>query len=196
MTDPTATPDFDAIAGGDDLAPDERERLRAVHDLLVSAGPPPEVSPALLAPQTPPSNVRFFRRRYRSTLIAAAAALAVVLFAAGYLVGHAGGHDAAFTVPMRGANAETASLVVYDKDAAGNWPMRLDVTAATLREGAVYELWLTKAGKLEVECGAFLARPGKISVPLNAPYRLRDYDGWIIVPHGSRHAVLWTKRDA
>ncbi len=64
--------------------------------------------------------------------------------------------------------------------------MRLDVAAATLIEGSVYELWLTRAGKREVQCGSFLARPGKVSVPLNAPYKLRDYDGWIIVPHGSR----------
>ena len=39
-------PDFDDLVGGD-LPADERERLRRVHDLLVEAGPPPELPEGL-----------------------------------------------------------------------------------------------------------------------------------------------------
>ena len=39
-------PDFQDLVG-DDLSPDERERLERVHDMLISAGPPPELPPEL-----------------------------------------------------------------------------------------------------------------------------------------------------
>ena len=41
-------PTFDELAGGDDLSPEEAARLERVHDLLVAAGPPPELPPHLL----------------------------------------------------------------------------------------------------------------------------------------------------
>lgn len=185
-------PDFDTLVDGDDLDPAARARLRAMHDLLVTAGPPPEVSPTLRSVAVMDPTVRTFPRRHRRTLLLAAAVAAIALFGGGYLVGHASGTDSAFTVPMRGDHGERAELVVFDKDAAGNWPMRLRLSAVTLDEGAVYELWLTRAGKLAEQCGAFLALPGRTSVPLNAPYRLKDFDGWVVVPKGSQKAILWT----
>ena len=39
--------DFDDVVGGDDLSPDEEARLRRVHDLLMEAGPPPDLPPEL-----------------------------------------------------------------------------------------------------------------------------------------------------
>ena len=44
-------PNFDELAGGDDLSPEEAARLERVHDLLVAAGPPAELPPHLLEPQ-------------------------------------------------------------------------------------------------------------------------------------------------
>lgn len=187
------SPDFDDLVGGDDLDPREADRLRRVHDLLVTAGPPPDLSP-LLREVPEPSNVRVLPVRRRRTILVAAAALAIALFGAGYLVG-ARGDDAAFTVPMTGSHGERAELAVFDKDAAGNWPMELKVSAVTLREGEVYELWLTRKGKLVEQCGAFLAVPGRTTVPLNAPFKLRQFDGWVVVPKGSQKAVLWTPRN-
>ncbi len=35
---------------GDDVGPDELERLQRVHTLLVQAGPPPSLSPGLARP--------------------------------------------------------------------------------------------------------------------------------------------------
>ena len=39
--------DFRDIVGTEGLEPDEEARLRRVHDLLVQAGPPPDLPPAL-----------------------------------------------------------------------------------------------------------------------------------------------------
>ena len=41
-------PDFDDLVGTDvDMPPEERGRLRGVHELLLQADPPPELSPEL-----------------------------------------------------------------------------------------------------------------------------------------------------
>ena len=45
---------FDELVGGDDLTPEEEVRLRRVHDLLVQAGPPADLPPALETPTAPP----------------------------------------------------------------------------------------------------------------------------------------------
>ena len=187
-------PSFDDLVE-DDLAGAERERLRAVHELLVQAGPPPELPPSLeMAPQVEEARVIPFPRRYRYTAIAAVAAVAVALFGVGYLVGGSGGSPAALrTVEMRGAGGATASLAVFAKDAAGNWPMELTVSGlAPLAAGGTYELWLTRDGKLADPCGAFAVAAGTTEVPLNAPYRLRDYDGWVVVRTGTTAPVLST----
>jgi hypothetical protein len=45
----TPTPDFEELVGAD-LSPEEQARLRRAHDLLIAAGPPPELPPALAEP--------------------------------------------------------------------------------------------------------------------------------------------------
>ena len=67
-------PDFDDLVGSD-LDPGERARLERVHELLVTAGPPPEA--AFDAPVT------LLPTRRRGALLALAAALAVAAFALG-----------------------------------------------------------------------------------------------------------------
>ncbi|HEU6445428.1 MAG TPA: hypothetical protein VFL61_10265, partial [Gaiellaceae bacterium] len=46
--------DFDDLLEGVE-SPEERDRLRRVHDLLLATGPPPELSPALAS--SPPAPV-------------------------------------------------------------------------------------------------------------------------------------------
>jgi hypothetical protein len=94
---------------------------------------------------------------------------------------------------MTGAGGARAELVVFAKDAAGNWPMELTVSGLEpLSAGGVYELWLTKQGELVESCGTFSVSTAETEVPLNAPYRLRDYDGWVVVEQGSTKPVLRT----
>ena len=183
------TPDFDELVGTD-LDPGERERLERVHDLLVAAGPPPAAALALPAQLRP--------RRRRGALLAIAAALAVAAFALGAaLVDGSKGRSLDFTETMEGTSAAanaTASLAVFDIDAAGNWPMEL--TVAGLRpaaSGRQFELWLTRDGRLAALCGGFLTdADGSASVPMNAPFRFDDYDGWVIVEEGSQTPLLRT----
>lgn len=180
-------PDFDDLVGAD-LEPAERARLERVHELLIAAGPPPEPPPGPVA----------LRPRRRGALLALAAALAVAAFALGAaLVDGSGGRELDFTETMSGtaaATGATASLAVYELDAAGNWPMELTVTGLPpSSSGRPYELWLTRGGRLEALCGGFLTdEDGAASVPLNAPYRFDDFDGWVIVEEGSKTPLLTT----
>jgi hypothetical protein len=183
------TPDFDELVGSD-LDPGERERLERVHELLVAAGPPPDA--AL------PLTVALHPRRRRGVLLALAAALSVTAFALGAaLVGGSSGPSVDFTESMTGtpaaANA-TASLAVFDIDAAGNWPMELTVAGlAPAQSGRPFELWLTRGGRLAALCGGFLTdADGSAVVPMNAPYRFDEFDGWVIVEEGSRKPLLTT----
>ena len=92
-------------------------------------------------------------------------------------------------VAMSGGGGASGSLAVYEMDHAGNWPMRLRVSG--LAEGR-YALWLTRGGKLAEPCGTFAVASGRANVPLNAPYKLRAFDGWVVVPAGERAPVLTT----
>jgi hypothetical protein len=181
-------PDFEDLVGTD-LEPAERARLERVHDLLVAAGPPPE-------PVEAPVELRPTRRR--GPLLALAAALAVTAFALGAaLVDGSGGRNVDFTETMTGTRAAaeaTASLAVFDLDAAGNWPMELTVAGLpAAKSGRPFELWLTRGGELAALCGGFFTdADGRASVPMNAPYRFDEFDGWVIVEEGSERPLLTT----
>jgi len=72
--------------------------------------------------------------------------------------------------------------------------MELDVKGlAPPASSRLYQLWLTENGELEALCGSFLAESdGTTVVPMNAPYRLREFDGWVVVEQGSKEPVLTT----
>ena len=174
---------------GDDVDPEELDRLQRVHTLLEQAGPPPSLSPGLARPPASGGDVITFPRRYRPLAAVAAVAAAAVLFTVGYVVGNTG-PSAEFTVTMSGSGGASGSIEIYAKDHAGNWPMRLHVDG--LAEGK-YALWLTRGGRLAEPCGSFAVASGRANdVPLNAPYKLRSFDGWVVVPSGSRQPVLRT----
>lgn len=189
-------PDFEELVGDlpDDAA---RARLLRVHELLLATPPPPALAVEALSAPVPGSAVHVLPRR-RALLAAIAAALGVVVFAVGFLAGERADDPGTFdVVAMSGTGAAGeahAALEIFDLDAAGNWPMELRVTGlAPSASGRPYELWLTRAGELSALCGSFLAEPdGTTVVPLNAPYRLRDFDGWVVVEEGSEAPVLTT----
>jgi len=175
---------------GDDLAEGERERLERVHALLVQAGPPPELPPEIAhAPEPPVARTLRLPRHYRYTAVAAAAIVAAALFGLGYLVGGGPGEQPVETLAMHGSSGASAELDLFEKDAAGNWPMELTVTG--LPAGR-YELWLTRGEQLAASCGSFAVADGDTTVPLNAPFALKDFDAWVVVPAGSERPVLTT----
>ena len=182
------TPDFDDLVGTD-LDSEERARLARVHDLLVAAGPPP-------AEPAAPKVVHVRSRRRRGALLAVAAALAVSAVALGGALVHGPGNGVEH-VTMEGtamAGDASASLTVFEIDEAGNWPMELKVDGLTPSAGGgPFELWLTRAGELKALCGAFLTdESGDAIVPMNAPYRFSDFDGWVVVEEGSKTPLLTT----
>ena len=193
---PTRAPDLDALLG-DDVIPEERERLERVHAQLVEAGPPPDLPPSLrkASGQDEPA-IPLFPRRRAAFAIVAAAAIAVTVFGAGFLVGSTDPtaepeRTIQMASPTAGGTAR-ASLAVFDADEAGNWPMELTVTGLpALPAGQTYELWLTKGDRLAEPCGTFIVQEqGTTSVSLNAPYALSDFDGWVVVRTGTTEPLL------
>jgi hypothetical protein len=127
----------------------------------------------------------------------AAAALALAAFGAGWLVSENVGDEPFaidFVLPMRGTDAmpqARASLEVAEIDDAGNWPMRLTVRGLPeLPDRGRYELALTKGDRIAASCGFFAVEGEKTVAYLNAPYRLRDYDDWVVTRAGSSRILL------
>lgn len=192
-------PDFDELVGGEELLPGERERLRRAHDLLLAAGPPPELPAELWQPppEKPVSAFPFFPKRRHAALVALAAALALVAFGGGYLAGdRTTGLKTDRVVQMfgtEGAVGARASLELFEADASGNWPLLMTVRGLEpLPAGATYELWLTSGGKQAKLCGVFTVDGGATKVWMNAPWKLKRFDGWIVTRAGATEPLLAT----
>lgn len=188
-------PDFDELVGAD-VDPAERDRLLRIHELLLAVGPPPDLPASLGEP--PVARARTVPRRRRGALVALAAALGVVVFTVGFLASDRIGEPGTFEViAMTGEEAAAdanAALEIFSVDAAGNWPMELRVTGLRpSASGRPYELWLTQGGRPAALCGSFRAEPdGSATVPMNAPYKLNEFDGWIVVEEDSDTPLLTT----
>jgi Anti-sigma-K factor rskA len=171
------TPDFDELIGTEGT-PEEREELRHVHELLLSASPPPR---AANAPRRAPR--RFWLPRRWAIATAATVSVAAGL-AAGYVVGTNGGFQSEITRPMHGvgpATAASAVIRVADENASDNRPLLMDVRSLRPLNEGWYELYLTKKGKPVVPCGIFeTGAGGTAHVTMNAPADLAEYDGWIV----------------
>ena len=188
--------EFDELVGTGTYG-DERERLRRAHDALVAAGPAPELPASLADPPDAAPVRRLPARPPRSPvarLAALAAALAVTAFAGGYLLGNGDestAFETDFTVTMRATAAApnaSASLRVGARDDAGNWPM--EVKVAGLRTDRRYELWLTRHRRPAALCGSFAVHADRTTVYVNAPYRFKSFDGWVVTPEDSHEVLL------
>jgi hypothetical protein len=198
--------EFDDLVDVEGLGPDEEARLRRVHDLLVQAGPPIDLPPALgRAPDPEEAEIVPFpllpRRRWVATGLIAAALVAIA-FGGGYLLGHGKSSPSAFAtkhvVPMHGSSA-LAVIRLGDRDQAGNWPMEFQVTglARQTNRAAYYELWLTRGGKPVAPCGTFRVNAHTTTVHLSVPYESASFDGWVVTAqpphdHGPGSVVLTT----
>ena len=185
----TRIPDFDELVGTDvDRA--ERERLRRVHDLLLQAGPPPELSPEVEFGPTLATTLapRAGHVRRRVLLLAAAIVVLVLAFLGGYLAGNGGGTGLSSGTVLRlagtpAAPSALASLRIEPVDASGNWPMKLSATGLPkLPTHGYYSVWLMRNGKPFAPCGTFVVSGADhgVSVSLNAPYKLEPGDSWVV----------------
>jgi hypothetical protein len=196
---PHRVPDFEDLVGGD-VSGEERERLRRTHELLVQAGPPPELSPELESVAWPEEALQplgLFRtprkRTGRPWFQVALAAAAVLLV--GFLIGQAFGSrsnsfNTMHVVRMHGTKAAPnafAAVALGRQGRDGNWPMEVNVTdLPPAQNGGYYDLWLSSHGKPIALCGTFNTHlTGDTSVRMSAAYDLEHlkFDGWIVTRH-------------
>jgi hypothetical protein len=186
-------PTLDELIGADTTGA-ERERLQHVHELLLEAGPPPEVSPEL--EQGPNLKMTVGKRRgvvkQRALLLLAASLALLLIFLGGYAVGNRKGSDKSATVSLelRGTSAvrrgARASLEVWHRK-DGNWPMTLTaIGLPKLPPHNYYEVYLIRDGQLSGSCGTFrVTHAGRpVTVSLNSPYTLDKGDSWIVTRPG------------
>jgi hypothetical protein len=184
------SPEFDDLVGSD-IGREERDRLRHVHDLLVQAGPPPELPPHIESGPTMTLSRRPRKATRRVALLAAALCVLALVFLGGYVAGNRGGGLASSrTVQLHGTAAAPgalASLKIQTADSAGNLPMTLTATGLPqLGPKDYFEVYLYRNGKIFAPCGTFVAKPGTenaVLVTLNAPYELEPGDTWVVTQH-------------
>jgi hypothetical protein len=198
----THSPDFHQLVG-DEGTPEELAQLRRAHDLLVAAGPPPELSPRLAdAPSIVSSRSAWLPRRRRGAAFVLAAGVVAAAFGVGFLVGDRGSNEFAAQgkpIPMHAlqtGNAAKASILIGDRDKVGNWPLLVHVSGLKpLTDGRWYELYLTRKGKPAAYCGAFAVNDsGRTTVHFSVPYKLKGFDGWIVTDNvkSTKRQVLLT----
>ena len=190
------SPEFNDLVGAEATGA-ERERLRRAHELLVQAGPPPELTPELRKGPSL-SVVRLQQRRVvkrRAMLLLAAALSIAAVFAAGFAVAnHRGGGSgktvlAPETLALKGTAITPrarATLQVWHAR-SGNWPMTLSVVGLPkLPRHTHYEVYLVRNGKPWGSCGTFRVAGSSraVTITLNAPYALRKGDSWIVTRPG------------
>lgn len=196
-------PDFDELMEGVE-SQEERARLRRVHELLLDAGPPPELSPAIASVTVPEARrFRFARRRLVGAV--ALAGTVVAAGAIGFVAGDSSSDDSAMpvrdTVALTGDGDATGAVSLGYKDSDGNWPMVIRVEGlAPLRGGDYYTLALTKDGKAVVTCGTFnVGDRSRQTIRMSAAYNLDRYDGWVVNLYDAEThddtPVLWTTGD-
>jgi hypothetical protein len=174
------TREFDDLIETGGLTPEERRRLESIHEMLVAAGPPPELPAALREPPAPTAEVVELASRRRSRRLLAAviaAALAVSLFAGGYALGDRGGNrDVVRVMPLEGVAQQPARAEVsLHTGEGGNWPMELKVTGLPQQEGrGYYELFVWRNGKPRYPCVGFKMKSGTTTVRFTVPYELKD----------------------
>jgi hypothetical protein len=180
------TRDFDDLVGGD-LPPGERRRLEEVHEMLLAAGPPPDLPAALREPPAPadldenvvplPSRQPRGRRRAAWALVAAVVVLALACLGGGYALGDhfaSNGGDVVRAVSLEGSGAR-ASVSLESVQKGGNWPMELTVSGLPQQsDRGYYELFVWRDGKPGYPCVGFKMARGTTTVRFTVPYELKD----------------------
>jgi hypothetical protein len=182
-------PDIDDLVG-DEGTQEELARLRRAHQMLIAAGPPPELSARIAEAPAGSSGRSFLARRRRGAPFLLAGAVAAAAFGIGFLVGDRGSSN--FTAqgspiamhPPAGAADQTAhaSVLIGDRDEVGNWPLLVRASGLEqLPKGRWYELYLTRDGKVAAWCGAFSVKgSGRTTVRFSVPYKLKRFNGWVV----------------
>jgi hypothetical protein len=174
--------DFHELVGGD-LGPEERADLERVDSLLRAAGPPPAEIPSSLTRKVEQIGTRpIWTRRRTALVVALGATLAALFFGIGrWTEGEGVAYGAAIHMKATPSNPRAEGLIkVGERDANGNWKIRLEVKGLPPLSGdRYYVLWLAKDGRYAATCGSFNVR-GDTVVDMTASYRLSEYDAWVV----------------
>jgi hypothetical protein len=181
--------DFKDIVDTEGLGDDELARLQRVHELLVEAGPPPDLPPTLESPVEPTDAevipLPHLPRRRWALVAVLAATLALIAFGGGFLIGHGHATPAAFdarrVVSMQGKSA-VAFLKIGWHDDAGNWPMEFQVSGLPKQPDSheYYALWLSRDGRPIALCGTFRVNARNTTVRMSVPYKFSRFNGWVV----------------
>ena len=181
----TGPPEFDELVGND-LPAEDRARLERVHELLIEAGPPPELPSSLAeVPHRQAPEPTWLPRRRVGAMLGLAAAIALVAFLGGYLAGfhRADNFESTRLVSMQGTGAApvaSGTIKLGRTDDVGNVPMRVTVRGLPSLPGRdYYQLFLSTHGKL-ILCGNFNVESGSTTVEFTVPYSLRPDDKWVV----------------
>lgn len=169
---------------GDDLSQEDRAKLERVDRLLRSVPAPPSEVPGSLDRAV--NRIGTERRHWTPRRLAASVALAVALAALFFGVGRwtTGGephYRASIQMKPAASNPRASALIkLGDRDANGNWKLKLQVDGLPQLGGdGYYVLWLAKNGKYAATCGTFKVR-GETTIDMTVSYRLTEYDAWVI----------------
>jgi hypothetical protein len=169
---------------GDDLSDEERAKLERVDRLLRSVPAPPSEVPRSLDRAV--DRIGTERSHWTPRRLAAAVALAVTLAALFFGVGRwtTGGephYRASIRMKPAASNPRASALIkLGDRDANGNWKLKLQVDGLPELSGdGYYVLWLAKDGKYAATCGTFKVR-GDTTIDMTVSYWLSEYDAWVI----------------
>jgi hypothetical protein len=168
---------FDELIGAEP-AGEERARLRSVHELLLEAGPPPEISPEIAKGPSLKMTLGRGRRaqssRRRLIPLVAAAALVAAIIGIGLSINN---KQQGLVVPLRGTIA--APKAAGTLDVLRPRTMRIHVTG--LAQGT-YGVYVVSNGRPSLECGSFVVKTNGIdtAATLTSPYRLHAHDTWVV----------------
>lgn len=175
---------------GTEVTGEERQQLQQVHEMLLEAGPPPEISADLERGPTLAMTLsrKPRRRRPRAMILLAAALLLGLVFFAGYSVrshGTTQSNGLAETLRLTGTRLAPQAqgvLQVWTSKDGSNWPMTLTVTS--LPKNNYYEVYLVRGGKIGGSCGIFRVGDSRsandVTVSLTSPYQLQQGDSWVV----------------
>jgi hypothetical protein len=179
-------PDFNDLVGND-LAPDEEARLRRAHELLVAAGPPPELPQQLAEPPTPQGRLITLAQRRLRTGLVLAAAFVLGAFALGYLVGAGNessesGFEPVQTAVLGKSGDRLAVVRIGETDGDGNTTMLVTLEKLDhLSNGDYYTLFMTRRGKPIATCGTFNVDDDKTTtVRFTVGYEIDRFDGLLL----------------
>jgi hypothetical protein len=182
-------PDFRDLIGND-LAPDEEARLRRAHELLVAAGPPPELPQQLAEPPAPQGRLITLAQRRLRTGLVLAAAFVLGAFALGYLVGAGNESSESGFEPVQtavlGKSGERLAVVrIGGTDGDGNTTMLVTLEKLDhLPAGDYYTLFMTIHGKPVVTCGTFNVDDDRTTtVRFNVGYEIDRFDGLLLAEY-------------